>query len=226
MEKIKINVQERKETGKEKVKKLRNQGQLIANLYIKGEESISLLMNYNDLHKHLFMGKGKNNIFTFEIGKKSYDAIPYEIQLHPISKQLVHVDFKCVKENEKVKVKVPVHLKGVALGIKKGGSLDQKIHSVAIKVLPNEIPLHIEVDVTKLDVGAELTVKDLPLPKSAVIVGTPAHMKVLVIWAAAKQVAPAPVAAAAAPEAAAAGAPATTGAAPGKAAPAKAPAKA
>ncbi len=181
MDKIKISVEDRTELGKEKVKKLRAAGKLIGNLYGKDIETKSFTTNYDNLYKLLFTANGKYNIFTLDFGKESFDAIPYGIQFHPISKQILHMDFKSVKESEKVKITLPIKPKGVAIGSKKGGALEQKMYELTMKILPTDIMKEVAVDVTNLDLSAELTVKDLVLPASVEVMKVPATQKVFVV---------------------------------------------
>ena len=181
LNKITIEAQKRTGVGKEAVKKLRDQGFLIANLYGKAKASISLTMNYIELHKSLFTGNGKNNLYEIKLEGKSYDAISYELQLDHVSKAIIHIDFKIVKEDEKVRVRVPVKPSGTAIGTKKGGTLQQKVQVVVMNVLPSEIPQYVEPDVSGMDIGAEMRISDLPIPPSAEIIKLPPHQKVFVI---------------------------------------------
>ena len=181
METVAIEVEERSALGKEKVKKLRDQGFLIGNVYGKGEENITVMMNYHDVFKHLNTGKNRNTIFTFKMGKRTVNCIPYEIQIHPLSRDIIHVDFKVVKSDEPVKIRLPIHPSGTSIGTKKGGTLDQKVSSVNLTILPTEIPQFLEVDVTNLDISQDIQVKDIPLPPSAKIVGIPATNKVFYV---------------------------------------------
>ena len=181
LKKITIEAQERKEIGKEAVKKLRDQGFLIGNLYGKSQASIPLTMNYIEIRKSLFTGNGKNNLYEIKLGGKSYDAVPYELQLHPLTKEVVHIDFKMVKEDEKVKVRVPVKPIGTAVGTKKGGALKQLVNVIVLSVLPGEIPHYIEPDVSSMDIGAEMRISELPLPASAEVLKLPMNQKVFLI---------------------------------------------
>lgn len=181
LKKITIEAQERAGVGKEAVKKLRDQGFLIGNLYGRNQVSIPLTMNYVEVSKSLFQGNGKNNLYEIKMAGKSYDAVPYELQLDPVSKAIIHIDFKMVKEDEKVRIRVPLKFTGTAIGTKKGGALKQLVNVIVINVLPTEIPQYIVPDVSGMDIGAEMRISDLPLPPSAEVLKAPAHQKVFVI---------------------------------------------
>ncbi|MEK6556704.1 MAG: 50S ribosomal protein L25 [Candidatus Margulisiibacteriota bacterium] len=178
---IVIEAKERVELGKEKVKKLRTKGVLIANVYGKGERNYNLTLNYHEIYQHLSSGNGKNTIFSLNVSGETLRVIAYDIQFHPISKQIVHIDFKMVKANEKVKVRLNIHPAGTALGAKKGGALDQRLQLLTVKLLPEDMMRELTVDVSNLDVGQEIAVKDLHLPKSAEVINTPQAQKVFVI---------------------------------------------
>lgn len=188
MESIRIEAEERKEFGKEKVKQVRESGKIPVVLYGKGKDTLSLSVNAQEFRKHLTHGKGKNNIFTLTCKGKDYPAVPYEIQLHPINKDILHVDMKLVNEKEKVRVHVPIRKKGIAIGAKKGGKFDQKLEMLILKLLPNEIPREIIVDVSRLDVGQEICVKDIMLPPSAEVVKTSQNQRVFFVKASAAAV--------------------------------------
>lgn len=176
-----IEAKERVELGKEKVKKLRTKGILIANVYGKGERNYNLMLNYHDIYQHLSSGNGKNTIFSLNVSGQTLRVIAYDIQFHPISKQIVHIDFKMVKADEKVKVRLNIHPTGTAVGAKKGGTLDQRLQMLTVKLLPEDMMKELSVDVSNLDVGQEITVKDLCLPDSVEVISTAQTQKVFVI---------------------------------------------
>lgn len=183
MNTIKIVAQERKGLGKELTNKVRLEGKMPAVIYGKNQESISISLDYNEMYKSLFKGMGRNNLYTITLDKKSYDVIPYDLQIHPLSREVQHIDFKMVKENEKVKIKVPIKQTGVSVGVKKGGKLDQKLPSITLKLLPNDICKEIFVDVTGLDQEQQLLVKDLKLPASAEVLKVASNAPVIIVSA-------------------------------------------
>jgi len=184
MNTIKIVAQERVGLGKELTSKVRQSGMMPAVIYGKNQESVSIAIDYNEMYKSLFKGMGRNNIYTITLDKKSFDVIPYELQFHPISREIRHIDFKIVKEDEKVRVKFPIKQTGVSIGVKKGGKLDQKLPSIMVKLFPKDICKEIVVDITNLDQGQELLVKDLNLPASAEVLKVAKTHRVIVVSAA------------------------------------------
>lgn len=171
MQTVKIEAQKRTEFGKEKVNILRNAGFVPIELYGKDlKENASLKIDYKTISTHLLKGiMGKNTIFSFDLDGKTINAIPYEVQVHPISKTILHIDLKTVNEKEKIKIKLLIKPKGIAKGVQKGGRLQQKVDQVQLMILPQEIIPQVDVDVTNLDIKEQILMGDLQLPPSAEI---------------------------------------------------------
>ncbi|MGK0187221.1 MAG: large subunit ribosomal protein L25 [Verrucomicrobiales bacterium] len=91
-------------------------------------------------------------------------ALIQDVQHDPLSGQILHVDFLAVKENELLTASVPVELTGDSEGVKKGGILDQQIHSLEIQCLPKDLPEIIEGDITAVDLGDAFHVHELIIP--------------------------------------------------------------
>ena len=87
-----------------------------------------------------------------------------EIQYHPVTDEIIHIDFQKVKEDEKISLEVAVRSSGEAQGVKLGGLLVQMLNSVTIKCKPAEIPEFLEIDVTDMEMNTNLFVKDITLP--------------------------------------------------------------
>jgi large subunit ribosomal protein L25 len=92
-----------------------------------------------------------------------------EIQTHPARAKLLHVDFYRVQMDVEVELEVPLHLEGTAAGVKDGGVLDQPIHDLPVRCLPSDIPESIHVDVSNLNIGDSLRVRDLVVPRGVTI---------------------------------------------------------
>ena len=180
MESVKIEVQKRTEFGKEKVNKLRNKSLIPVELYGTDlKENVSLMVDYKAISTHLLKGvHGKNTIFSFELDGKTITAITYEAQIHPLSKKILHLDFKTVNEKNKVKIKLLVKSVGNSKGVQKGGRIQQKVDVVQLMILPQEIIPQIDVDITNLDIKEEILIRDLVLPPSAEILKYPQAQQV------------------------------------------------
>lgn len=103
---------------------------------------------------------------------KTSSALIKDVQRHPITQRLLHLDFVEVVRGQKMKVEIPIIVsnRDISRGIKDGGMLDQPTRTVTIEVLPKDIPSDIAIDLKDMELGAELFVRDLPLPASAELV--------------------------------------------------------
>lgn len=101
-----------------------------------------------------------------------------DVQRHPISRRVLHLDFVQVVKGQKMKVEIPVITanKEHSRGIKDGGMLDQSIRTITIEVLPKDIPGDICIDLTDMQLGSEVFAKDLPLPKGAELLTDPEQL--------------------------------------------------
>jgi len=209
-------VESRATTGKSAVRKLRAAGRIPAILYGQGKESVPLTIDPRALEKVLRAG-GANALLDLTVEGRpelgSPVALVKELQRHPIRGTIVHADLYQVDLTRSVEVEVPVHLIGKAKGIDFGGILEHSLREVALECLPRSIPASIEVDVSNMEIGDVIHVRDLVLPPGVSLVSDPDLGVVHVALPAAEE--EAPVAAAVEGEAAA---PAAAGEAPAAAA--------
>ena len=103
-------------------------------------------------------------IFEVNVEDKNQFVLVKEIQYHPVTDEIIHIDFQKVKEDEKISLEVAVRSSGEAQGVKLGGLLVQMLNSVTIKCKPAEIPEFLEIDVTDMEMNTNLFVKDITLP--------------------------------------------------------------
>ena len=186
MEKIYLNVESRTKTGKEFSKKTRASGAVPAVLCKKGKPSASLLVNEKELFKSLHTKAGENVILTLKMkGEENKPSertvIVKDVQYHPITDNIVHVDFNEISLTEVLKVKVPLSTKGEAVGVKaEGGVMERVLWELEIECLPVDIPGFIEVDVANLKIGDSIAVKDIAAPKGVKILNDPEIVAVTV----------------------------------------------
>ncbi len=218
----------RTDSGKEKAKKLRQQGRFPAIVYGAGKDPVSLSLDIRDAELVLGRIHGEKVLVGLQYGSDKDNVFVRNVQRDPVVDKLLHIDFFRVDMSKEMDTRVPLISIGVPAGVKLGGLLEHGVRELAIRCLPGIVPPHIEVAVEHLEVGQSVHVRDLP-PIEGVKVTT-APDTVLFLVAAKQKEDDAPVGAAA-PAAAAAPAKAASaakGAAPAaKAAPAaaKAPAK-
>ena len=105
-----------------------------------------------------------------------------EVQFHPVTDRVSHIDLIIIHANEKIKIDVPVKLVGTASGVKDGGVMDFSLHKLSIEVLPDAIPEHIELDISNLKIGHSLHVSDLPAT-DAYTISTDSHAVIVIIAA-------------------------------------------
>ena len=157
----KLNVDIRKKHGTSAARRTRLQNKVPAVVYHSGIEAIPLSVDKISLNKALRTGQ---MIFEVNVDNKNQFVLVKEIQYHPVTDEIIHIDFQKVKENEKISLEVAVRSSGEAQGVKLGGLLVQMLNSVTIKCKPAEIPEFLEIDVTDMEMNTNLFVKDITLP--------------------------------------------------------------
>ena len=157
----KLNVDIRKEHGTSAARRARLQNKVPAVVYHSGVEAIPLSVDKIILNKALRTGQ---MIFEVNVEDKDQFVLVKEIQYHPVTDEIIHIDFQKVKEDEKISLEVAVRSSGEAQGVKLGGLLVQMLNSVTIKCKPAEIPEFLEIDVTDMEMNTNLFVKDITLP--------------------------------------------------------------
>ena len=157
----KLNVDIRKEHGTSAARRTRLQNKVPAVVYHSGIEAIPLSVDKISLNKALRTGQ---MIFEINVENKNQFVLVKEVQYHPVTDEIIHIDFQKVKEDEKISLEVAVRSSGEAQGVKLGGLLVQMLNAVTIKCKPAEIPEFLEIDVTDMEMNTNLFVKDITLP--------------------------------------------------------------
>lgn len=166
----KLTAQKRELTG-HKVRKLRREGILPANLFGKGIKSQSLQVNLKEFLK-VFEKTGETGLIDLIIdGKETRPVLVGNVQIEPVSDQPLHVDFHQVNLEEKVTVAVPIHLVGEAPAVVQDeGVLVQPLAEIEVEALPTDLPDHLEADISSLDkIDAAVRVADLKVPKGVAV---------------------------------------------------------
>src|SRR6266566_4253799 len=157
-------------TGKGPARQARFRGQVPAVLYGRGRPTQALAVESQALEKALAGIEPESTIIELAVDGKKTQALIREIQRHPLRPDIIHVDFYEIHAEEKVRLKVPVHLVGNPDGVRNaGGVLDQVTREVEIEVLPEHIPDRVELDVTALKIGDSLHVRDLSIPSATIL---------------------------------------------------------
>lgn len=156
-----LKVQKRQITGS-KVKSLRQQGIIPAEIYGRGFENFHLSVPMKDFNK-VFKTAGENTVINLMVDGDKYPVLIHDVSYDGITGDVDSIDFYRVRMDEKIKVKVPVEFMGITPAIKeKNGLLVKALHEVEVEALPNEIPHSFQVDLSKLnDIGQSIYIKDL-----------------------------------------------------------------
>lgn len=177
MEKVKLQVRLREDMRKSYLKQLRHNGSIPGSLYGKGKSTISLEVPLPDLAKALKTEAGIHALIDLKVNgaKRGEDGMVVikEIQKNPMSRKVLHVDFQRVSVSDMVVTAVPVEIVGEAPGIKEGGVLELVMTGVDVKSRADQIPLHLNVDVSDLHVGQIIHAADIPLGEGVELAARP-----------------------------------------------------
>ncbi|MCP3140744.1 50S ribosomal protein L25/general stress protein Ctc [Pyxidicoccus xibeiensis] len=203
VDKSTLEAKAREGAGKGPARRLRAQGLVPAVVYGKHlEKPVHIAVDPKSVRVAINTPHKFNTLIQIKVEGGTRQVLLKDYQMDPLTRDILHVDFLDVRENEQVKVNVPLTLVGKAQGVADGGLLTQIRRELALWALPNAIPERIEVDVTPMKINDALHVNDLKLP-AGVSVKTNVNYTVAVL-SAPEAAEAAPVAAAAAPAAAAA----------------------
>jgi large subunit ribosomal protein L25 len=148
--------------GKNEARRLRAGGRVPGVLYGAKKETVAVSLDPKQITRILHSESGHNTIFEVQAGSEKARVMIVDWQYDPMHGKLLHIDMKRIAMDEKIRVKVPIHLVGEAEGVKQqGGILDQVLREVELECLPGDIPSHIDADVTALVFGTVLRVSDL-----------------------------------------------------------------
>jgi len=194
MANLKLSAKPRKILGR-KVKKIRQEGILPANLYGKKIKSQALELPAAEFLK-VFKEAGETSLVDLKIGQKTQPVLIHNLQVHPVTDEPLHVDFHQVSLTEKTTADVPIEVRGDAPAVEqKKGILIQPLAEVEVEALPADLPDHLVVDVSKLEeVGQAITIADLAYDKKKVeIKNDPGEIIIKINPLEKEEVAPPPV---------------------------------
>ncbi|MBI5550778.1 MAG: 50S ribosomal protein L25/general stress protein Ctc [Desulfobacterales bacterium] len=166
METIALKAETRKTKGNSPARALRREGKVPAVLYGPKTEPSMLTLQAYDLEVAMKKGGLGRTVFNLVVddGAGSRPVMVKEMQRHPLSNAMLHVDLYEVSMDRKIRVRVPVIATGKAVGVENGGVLQIIRRELEVYCLPNEIPANVTIDVTNLDVGNAVHVEDIPMP--------------------------------------------------------------
>lgn len=200
---VQLKAEIRQAGDKGHARRLRMVNKIPAIVYGAGEESIPVALNepaFVQMLRHISSG---NQIFELAVAGRSgpsYQVLIKDVQRNPVDGRILHVDLQHISMTHRVRVHVPVHLEGVAAGVKEGGVLEHFLRELDVECLPGDIPEQVVVDVTDLVRGQALHVRDLKLPASVQVHDSSDRVVVTVAGKQKEEVEAAPAAAAPAEE--------------------------
>ena len=152
--------------GKGAARKLRAGGKIPGTVYGAGNAARSVTLDRKSFELLVRSGAHHGLLdLSFESGQEPVKALVREIQVHPVSREYVHVDLQRISMKEKVRVEVPIVLLGKPEGVKtQGGILEHNLRNIEVECLPTDIPAQIQVEVSALVVGKAIHVSDLSVP--------------------------------------------------------------
>lgn len=165
MKEIEVTGKKRSTTGKKSSKNLRKEGFIPCNLYGEAKDengapkALAFTCPMNELRKivytpHIY-------VINLIIDGESHTAILKELQFHPVTDALLHVDFYEVNDQKPITIGIPVKLTGLAQGIRDGGRMNLSIRKINVTAKYQDIPEHLDIDVTDLKIGKSIKVGDL-----------------------------------------------------------------
>jgi len=164
---VKLKAERRSGTGRSAARKLKARGVVPAVIYGAKDKAQPLQVSARDVNAMLSHASGENILVELEIdGEKSNRmALIQEVQHSPVGGNILHIDFHAVSMDEKIHAEVPLETIGIPNGVKNfGGLLEQSLRSLPVECLPRDLPDRISVDVSALNIGDSIHVRDIQLP--------------------------------------------------------------
>jgi len=163
MKSITINGSKRESVGKKATKALRNAGQVPCVLY-GGDQPVHFSATELAFSGLVYTPNAHTVVITLDNGD-TYDAVLQDLQFHPVTDRVLHVDFYQLFEDKEIAMDIPVRLNGNSKGVKNGGVLRKNNRKLRVKALPTNLPDTIEIDITEIKIGGKVYVGDLDQEK-------------------------------------------------------------
>jgi large subunit ribosomal protein L25 len=173
MKSVPLNAFARSVSGRAEVKKLRDAGRVPATIYGRQNKPENLELLAREMSDLIHHSASENILVDLAVDKSKRLALVQEVQHHPLSGKVLHVDFHEVNENEPVTVMVPVETTGEAVGVKTGGGvLEHVLFKLKVRSLPKNLPEQILIDVSALEVGKSIHIGEIKAPEGVEIIGS------------------------------------------------------
>jgi large subunit ribosomal protein L25 len=180
MRRIPLKAIPRKLGRKSELKRMRKAGWLPAEVYGKGVENLHVYISKKDFEK---LPHGEAYLINLEVEgeKEPRVCIVNEVQTDWTGTNPIHVDLQDLTHTAEIEAEIPVHVVGTPKGLEKGGTLEIVMPTITVKAPPAKLPEVIEVDVSNLDLGDVIYVKDLPVPEGTKIMDNPDEVVIVLL---------------------------------------------
>lgn len=166
----------REQRGSSNARRLRAEGKIPGVIYDAGNATTAIALKTHDLETELHRHSSENVVLDIDVdGAGLTKVLVKEVQRHPVTGKIFHVDLQVVSLTETLQVPVPIHLEGEPVGVTQfGGVLEQLLREAEVECLPADIPEALVVDVSHLKIGEAVTLAAIPLdPAKVVLIGDP-----------------------------------------------------
>ena len=154
----KLDIEIRESVGKKSTKSIRRKGKIPSTLYFKGEEPESIAIDKIKLYQAL---KSDQRVYEVELKGESQYVMVKAVQYHPVTDEIVHLDFMRVRRSEKMTISVPLVLIGKPIGVTEGGILSQSLNQIEISCFPTNVPEQIEVSIDHMGLNESISIADV-----------------------------------------------------------------
>jgi len=176
----KLDIETRESVGKKSTKAIRRDGKIPSTLYFKGDEPESIAIDKIELYQAL---KSDQRVYEVELGGESQYVMVKAVQYHPVTDEIIHLDFMRVRRSEKMTISVPLVLVGKPIGVVEGGILSQALNQIEISCFPTNVPDQIEVNVDKMELNSSISVADVSIDDKEVEILSSSEINVATITA-------------------------------------------
>ncbi|MBU2922616.1 50S ribosomal protein L25/general stress protein Ctc [Winogradskyella psychrotolerans] len=159
MKSITINGSQRESVGKKATKALRNAGQVPCVIY-GGDKALHFSAPELAFSKLVYTPNAHTVVIALDNGEE-YNAVMQDIQFHPVTDRITHVDFYQIFENKAITMEIPVKTIGSSKGVMNGGNLRMPYRKLRVKAIPSKLPDFIEIDITPLKIGSKFYITEL-----------------------------------------------------------------
>ena len=164
---IKIEATLREKGKRSDLNRYRREGFIPAVIYGDGKIGVNILLQKIEFMRSYKESIGEVAIFDVNLAGKNFSTFIKEKQVHPVSREFVHIDFVELHKGKSITLKIPMHYTGLAIGTSEGGSLEIMHHNIEVSCLPKDIPDEIKIDVTHLAIGDSIHFREIELSEGA-----------------------------------------------------------